>query len=410
MYKLGIILYLSLAFFIYLIPSGNSNINSFKNNNFKTGGEVLIENSDYLLNKNIAVISNKSGITKNGEHLVTGLLNKGIKIKKIFTPEHGFASDDKYGKEFRGIEIISLYGEKKSFSDGDLEGIDIVIYDIQDLSVRFYTYTSTLFLTLQYTVENKKEYIICDRPIISRSDYVSGFMLNPLYSSFVGMIPTPVYYGMTTGELGLYLFNETMKNEDSNLFKVVKMEGYNRNIDYNDLKIPWVNTSPSIVNVDCARIYPALCFLEGTNISEGRGTEQPFTVFGAPFIDTDKLLKEINSYGFQGVFFESSEFIPTSSGIAYTPKYLNQKCNGIKIVITNYKEFQPFELSVAILLSLKKTTPEFKWTGKNFIDKLAGTHLLRNYIDSELDIADICNESGNEVEIFKDKRNKYLLY
>lgn len=410
MHKLTIFFCLSLTFFTYLIPAGSGNIKIEDNNEFKTGSEVLIENSDFLLNKNIAVISNKSGITKNGEHLISGLLKKGVRIKKIFTPEHGFASDDKYSNEFFGIEIISLYGEKKSFSTGDIEDIDIVIYDIQDLSVRFYTYTSTLFLTLKYTVENNKEYIICDRPIISRSDYVSGFTLNPEYSSFVGMVPTPVYYGMTSGELGQYLFNESMKNENNNLFKVVKMEGYNRNIDYNDLNIPWVNTSPSIVNVDCARTYPALCFLEATNISEGRGTEKPFSVFGAPFIDSDILLEEINSYGFRGVIFEVTEFTPVSSGLAYAPKYLNQKCNGIKISITNYKEFQPFEISVAILLSLKKTTPEFKWTGKNFIDKLAGTHLLRNYIDSEFDIADICNETGNEVEIFKDKRNKYLLY
>lgn len=410
MYKLIIFFCISFTLFAFFISAGSGTITTGHHNIFKTGSEVLIDNSDFLLNKNVAVISNKSGITKNGEHLVSGLLKKGVKIKKIFTPEHGFASDDKYSKEFLGIEIISLYGEKKSFVDGDLKDIDIVIYDIQDLSVRFYTYASTLFLTLQYTIENNKEYIICDRPIISRGDYVSGFMLNPEYSSFVGMVPTTVYYGMTSGELGQLLFNEAMDTKDNNLLKVIKMEGYNRNINYNDLNIPWVNTSPSIVNVDCARIYPALCFLEGTNISEGRGTEYPFSVFGAPFINSDILLEEINSYGFRGVTFEVTEFTPESSGIAYSPKFLNRKCYGIKICITNLKEFQPFELSIAILLSLKKTTPEFKWTGKNFIDKLAGTHLLRKYIDSKLDIADICNEISNDVEIFKEKRNKYLLY
>lgn len=394
----------------YFICQGRDSSTLNYSKEFKTGSEVLLENCDFLLNKNIAVISNKSGITKSGDHLVSGLLKKGINVKKIFTPEHGFASDDKYEKEFYGIEIISLYGDKKSFNIGDLNDIDVVIYDIQDLSVRFYTYTSTLFLTLKYAIENDREYIVCDRPIISRGDYVEGFMLNPEYSSFVGMIPTTVYYGMTSGELARYLLYEAIDSKNKNLLKVMKMEGYDRNTDYYDLNIPWVNTSPSIVNVECARTYPALCFLEGTNISEGRGTEYPFSLFGAPFIDSETLLSELNSHNLNGVKFEATEFIPVNTGLSYTPKFINQKCYGVKIIITSNKEFRPFEVSLAILLSLRKTTPEFKWTGKNFIDKLAGTNLLRKYIDSKFTITDICEIINDEVNIFKEKRNKYLFY
>lgn len=410
MYKFQVFLCLILILILFSELSGSDYIVTKTSDDFKTGSEVLLDNAEFLAGKNVAVISNKSGITKTGEHLISGLLKKGIKVNKIFTPEHGFASDDKYNNEFSGIEIISLYGENKSFKDGDLDDVDIVIYDIQDLCVRFYTYTSTLFLTLQYTVANNKEFIICDRPIISRGDYVAGFMLKPEYSSFVGMIPTPVYYGMTSGELGQFLFHEKINTQSSSLFKVFKMEGYDRNIDYSKLNIPWVNTSPSITNLEGARIYPALCFLEGTNISEGRGTENPFTLFGSPFINSEKLLAEIKAYGFKGVNFEVAEFIPESTGLTYTPKFLNQKCNGIKINITDIREFKPFELSLAILSSLQKTTNEFKWTGKNFVDKLAGTDLLRKYIDSKVDIADICTEISNEVDIFKEKRNKYLLY
>ncbi len=410
MLKIKINIFLFVIFFTLLIFSGSDSSILINSKEFKTGSEVLLENSDLLLNKNVAVISNKSGITKSGEHLISGLLRKGINIKKIFTPEHGFASDDKYENEFSGIDIVSLYGEKKSFNKGDLDNIDVIIYDIQDLSVRFYTYTSTLFLTLKYAIENNKEYIVCDRPIISRGDYVAGFMLNPEYSSFVGMIPTPVYYGMTSGELAQYLAYEAIDSKNKNLLKVIKMVGYNRNEDYNNFNIPWVNTSPSIVNVECARIYPALCFLEGTNISEGRGTDYPFSLFGAPFVDSEALLSELNTYNLPGIKFETTEFIPASTGLSYTPKFINEKCFGLKINITDFKKFEPFEVSIAILLSLRETTPQFKWTGKNFIDKLAGTNLLRKYIDSKLTIADICNEISNELNLFKESRNKYLLY
>ncbi|MCX7833478.1 MAG: DUF1343 domain-containing protein [Ignavibacteria bacterium] len=378
--------------------------------NFKTGSEVLLDSLHLLLNKRVALITNHSGVIKDGRHILDILISKGINIVRIFTPEHNFFADDENRNYYNGIEIISLYNKNKNIKDEYLRDVDILIYDIQDLGVRFYTYTSTLYFTMRDAFRNEITFILCDRPAIHNLNYISGFMLEPEFSSFVGSIPTPVCYGMTTGELGNYLKSLIDSDNKTLDLRIMKMQDYNRNIDYENLNFIWINPSPNIRSLESARLYPALCFLEGTNFSEGRGTEYPFTLFGAPFCDNDILLNELNKYNLPGVNFEKVEFIPTKDKYGSTPKYSNEKCLGIKINLKNFRQFEPMETAVAILLTLKNTQKDFKWINNNFIDKLAGSDKLRIMIDNHENYLTILNSWKNEVENFKNVISKFLLY
>ncbi|MCE1166443.1 MAG: DUF1343 domain-containing protein, partial [Bacteroidetes bacterium] len=344
-----------------------------------------------------------------GVHILNNLTEKGYQVNKIFTPEHGFSADDKFSNAGVEVPVISLYGKKTSFSREDLEGIDVVIFDIQELGVRFYTYTSTLYLTMQDAARYGKEYIVCDRPSIANLNYTGGFMLDEKFSSFVGKIPAAAIYGLTIGELANFLNSEFVKNPG---FSVVQMKEYWRNKVFENVMSSWVNPSPSIVSIDCARNYPALCFLEGTNISEGRGTDYPFCVFGAPFVDSGNLLEELNKYAFEGVEFSAAEFTPEQEKLpSYTAmKFTGKKCYGLRMKVTDVNKFRAFDLSVAVLLSLKKTAPGFAWEKGNFIDKLAGTDRLRKMINEGYSYDEIISESRKESEEFAGKSSPYRLY
>jgi len=399
--------------FIFTIILFLYTINSFSQNiidEFKTGNQVLISDYDYLIkNKNLAIITNKSGIDKYGNHIIDMLIENNYKVKKIFTPEHGFSADDNYKSSKGNIPIISLYGNKYSFDSEEVNDIDVIIFDIQDLGARFYTYTSTLYLNMKEAKKLNKTFIVCDRPSISNANYISGFMLDNNFSSFVGNIPTPIMNGMTIGELANFLNGEYINNSD---FYVINMKAYHRNSIYENLMKTWINPSPSISSIESARLYPALCFLEGTNISEGRGTDTPFQLLGAPNLNSDELISELNLLNINGVKFENTVFIPKQELLpGYTAmKFINKKCYGVKLTVTNFKDFSPIECSISILYALRKVYPNFQWTGKNFIDKLAGTNLLRKMIDNKNIPNDIFDSYSEDLKDFKSVRNKYLIY
>jgi len=383
----------------------------FSSGGFKLGNEVLLsDRMELLTGKNVALITNQTGITSDGKHLIDKLSEKGVKIVKIFTPEHGFGSDDKYGHTGTDIPVISLYGSNKSFPEGSLNDVDVVIYDIQDIGARFYTYTSTLYLTMKDVIRLKKKYIVCDRPSVANLNYTGGFMLDEKFSSFVGMIPVPVVYGMTCGELALYLSNQISGETPNSNLEVIKMKGYKRQTDYSGLNLPWINSSPNITSLESARLYPALCFLEGTNISEGRGTDLPFQYAGAPFVDGQALSDELNSYNLPGIKFDAVKFTPDKIISSYTPKFLNKKCGGVKLSMTDINSFKPAETSVAVLCALKKVCPEFKWTEKNFIDRLAGTDILRKMVNQGASWNEIAAAWVPDISAFILLREKFLLY
>lgn len=396
--------------FLILFIFSSTAYSQFTNLSFETGNTMLVkENIVLLKDKKVGVITNSTGVDKYGKHIIELLVENKINVTKIFTPEHGFSADDTYKTSGIEIPVTSLYGNKYSFSKSDVEDVDVLVFDIQELGVRFYTYTSTLYLTMQDAMRYGKEFIVCDRPAVTNLNNTEGFILDENYSSFVGKIPTPVVFGLTIGELANYLNGVYVKNEK---FKVVKMKDYDSNIKYENLMTSWINPSPSITSIESARLYPALCFLEGTDISEGRGTNTPFQVLGSPFINSDDLLKNLNDYDLKGVSFEKTEFVPDQSLLpSYNAmKFVNVVCYGVKLTINDLYKFKPFETSVALLLALKKSSAKFHWINKNFIDKLVGTNKLRNMIDKGSTINEILSETENDVQSFKEKVKPYLLY
>ena len=379
--------------------------------NFKLGNEVLLdEYINDLQGKRLAVVTNQTGILSNGSHIIDALVSKKLNIVKIFTPEHGIRGDENYSDadEKTGIPVISLYGGKYKPDKKDLADVDVIIYDVQDAGARFYTYTSTLYYIIESAVENNKNIYICDRPVIFNADYFDGFMLEQSFESFVGKIPTPVCYGMTCGELAGFLAEHVQKNKD--FVKVVKMEGYSRETDYDSLDLVWVKPSPNIFTSKTVACYPATCFLEGTNVSEGRGTNKPFEYFGAPWVDAQLLSDEMNSFGLSGVNFEPLTFTPSEKISANPPKYFNINCNGIYIIVSDKKKFEPVKCAVAILVSLNKLFKQFKFDNKNFIDKLAGTDKLRKMVLSGNKYEEIIGIWKGDLNIYKEIREKQLLY
>lgn len=378
---------------------------------FKLGNETLLDNLSNLKGKRTALITNQTGIDSKGNFFLDVLINRKINVVKIFSPEHGLRGNENYDTNVditTGVPVISIYGAKTAPSPEDLADVDVIIYDIQDVGARFYTYTSTLYDCIAAAIANGKQMIICDRPVIINPDYVDGFMLDTLYKSFVGTIPTPVCYGMTCGELALYLNKECFGN--SQLISVSKMDDYSRNVQYVSLDLPWIKPSPNMMSIWTAAGYPATCFLEGTNVSEGRGTTKPFEFIGAPWINSEKLADEMEKYGFEGVTFDVIKFTPSQQINSNVPKYFNEECNGIFINVTDRTKFEPVKAGVALLVSLKKLFPEFQFNKNNFIDKLAGTDRLRKMVDEGNSVQKIVDSWQNELNNFKEKRQKVLLY
>jgi uncharacterized protein YbbC (DUF1343 family) len=372
---------------------------------FRLGNEVLLEKEvNSLKNKNVALIINQTSILSDGTFFLDALLEKGVNVVKIFSPEHGIRGDETYSEvdSKTGIPIVSLYGGKTKPTAADLKDINVLIYDIQDVGARFYTYTSTLYYIIEAAAENSKQLIVCDRPIVMNPQYVDGFILDKSFESFVGKIPTPVCYGMTPGELANLLSSKSVK--------VAEMDFYSRLTNYDSLNLKWVKPSPNIFTPYSALCYPATCFLEGTNASEGRGTSNPFEYAGAPWCNSEKLAGELNAYGLAGVIFEPANFTPSEKVSAYPPKFFNTECSGVHIRVTDKDKFESVKAGVTVLVALKKLFPEFKLNKDNFIDKLAGTDRLRKMINNGSSYNEIIDSWQSELDTFKELRKQYLLY
>jgi len=381
-------------------------------NKFLLGNESLLNSGASMLSgKKIGLITNKSGVLSDGT-LFLDALNRNHKVEKIFTPEHGLRGDDNnesYTDEVTGIPIVSLYGSKKKPSPEDLENVEVLVYDIQDVGARFYTFINTMYYCMEAAVENNRQVIICDRPLIPDADYVDGFMLDESESSFVGMIDVPAAYGMTCGELAGFINAEYFNGRCS--LEVIAMENYNRGMDYVSLNLPWIKPSPNIYYPSSAVSYLGTCLFEGTNYAEGRGTERPFEYTGAPYCSGEKLSAELNAYNLSGVKFESVSFIPeTITSPSNPPKYIGEQCEGVYINVTDKKTFEPFKAAIALLVTLQKYFPGFEIKKNNFIDKLAGTKDLRLMLNNGSTYEEIINSYSQRLNKFKVKRKNYLLY
>ncbi len=406
---LSLLIFASSAFY----PQNNfhSQKTSQSETQFQLGNGVLLsKNSGLIRDKRIGLITNNSGVLQNGD-LFLDSLNKYFSVTKIFTPEHGLRGDDRtedYTDDPTGISIVSLYGSKKKPDTNDLEDVDILVYDLQDVSARFYTFINTMYYCMESAVENNKEFIVCDRPIIPDGNYVDGFMLDKNEESFVGMINVPIAYAMTCGELSKFINDEYFGGNCK--LEVIQMENYTRSTDYTSLNLPWIKPSPNMFFPSTAVCYLGTCLLEGTNFTEGRGTDKPFEFIGAPYCKGDILAGELNTFNLKGVTFEGIKFTPQTFLGLNPPKYPGELCEGVYFAVTNKSLFEPVKAGIALLVSLKKLFPGFQINRNNFLDKLAGTENLRLMIENGSSYEDIINSCADELNQFKTKREKYLLY
>ncbi|MFC1785081.1 exo-beta-N-acetylmuramidase NamZ domain-containing protein, partial [Candidatus Neomarinimicrobiota bacterium] len=384
----------------------------------KTGLEVLLEDYiDKIYDKNIALVTNHSGIDKSGDSNVSRLLNfDSIQLVKIFTSEHGFTGMVPDGEHIKNDltslnspPIISLYGKTKKPTQEMLSNIDIIIYDIQDLGARFYTYISTLGLVMEAAGEANIPVMVLDRPN-PIGGKIDGPILYDKFKSFIGMYPIPIQYSMTVGELAKMVVGEKMIEHLPEL-TVIPMENYNRNLFFDQTYLPWKNPSPNIPDLETAIIYPGLCIFEATNVSEGRGTYSPFKQIGAPWIDAKSLINLLSELRLSGVIIKPTQFTPVSiATMSKYPKFENQNCNGVNISITNRDVFNSILTGVSVLWSINKLYPDNLLINKDSMGRLWGSDNLYKQLQEGKTPSEIVNLYQNELNNFKQIRNKYLIY
>jgi uncharacterized protein YbbC (DUF1343 family) len=283
-----------------------------------TGADILIiDHLDLLKGKRLGIVTNHTAVLNNGIHLVDTLNSiDGINITALFGPEHGIRGMTAAGKEIKsdfdsktGIPVHSLYGKDKKPTKEMLNDIDIVLYDIQDVGVRFYTYISTMYYVLQACAESNIPVIILDRPNPIGGVIVEGPVLEEDLKSFVGIASIPVRYGMTAGEHANYFAGEGLLGKEPDL-TIIRMQDWLRESYFNENNLKWIPPSPNIPDFESALVYPGTCLIEGTNVSEGRGTKNPFCTIGAPFIKSEDLIKDLNGYNIEGAELKQVTFTP----------------------------------------------------------------------------------------------------
>ncbi len=363
-------------------------------NGIITGAEQPEKYLPLIQNKRVGLVVNNTSMVKN-VHLVDFLLTKNIKVEKIFAPEHGFRGDASAGEEIKdgvdsktGISVVSLYGKTQKPTAAHLKDIDVLIFDIQDVGCRFYTYISTLHLVIEACAENNLQLIVLDRPN-PNGDYVAGPVLKPGFESFVGMDPIPVVHGCTVGELANMINGEKWYKANINCdIIVVPVQNYTHTTKY---ELP-VRPSPNLPNYLSVRLYPSLCFFEATSVSVGRGTDFPFQVLGG-------LNKNLGDFKF------TPKSIP---GVAIKPLNAGKECYGIDL--RSLKEIPMFTLKYFIDFYNIYEDKKYFLTRESWFNTLAGTDELLKLIQSGKSEAEILLQFKPELEKYKVMRKKYLLY
>jgi len=386
----------------------------------KTGAETFMRYPrKYLNEKSVAVVTNHTGLLPNGEHIVDSLVRvKTVSVKALFAPEHGIRGNAPAGSKIQnsidsltGIPVYSLYGNTLKPTKEMFEGIDVVVFDMQDVGARFYTYISTMFYVMQACAEQNKKLYVLDRPNPLGGEYIAGPIIKKELESFVGIAPIPIAHGMTIGELAMMFNDGLLPNGLKANLEVIPMSGWKRSMMFEQTGLKWIPPSPNLPHTESAYIYPGTCFLEGTNISEGRGTESPFLTFGAPFINTVDLLALLKEYGTPGITFEEVEFTPQDiPGKASNPKFRGKKCFGLKASVKNPSVSNPVYFGAKLILALHKLYPDkFKFKDLTF-DRLWGDKLIRQMMIAGKVPVDIRNYWQEDFNKFKEQRKKYLLY
>ena len=361
------------------------------------------------------LVTNPSGVDRR-LRATADLLHEisGLELVLLFGPEHGIRGDAEDGVPVEtgvdartGAPAVSLYGERRQPSPGELEQLDVLLFDIQDVGVRFYTYLYTMSLAMEACAGAGVPFVVLDRPNPLGGLVVEGNMLDaPAFASFVGRYPIPVRYGLTIGELARLFNDEFGIGAD---LHVVEMRGWRRSMHWRDTSLHWVPPSPAMPTPETVAVYPGMCFFEGTNVSEGRGTARPFEQVGAPYIDGFDLAGRFEALGQPGAAVRPVFFRPSSG------KHEGLSCGGIQLHLTGDEAFSPVRTGFHLLAEVRRGWPApFEWrtnpVGIHNFDKLAGTDRVREALDAGAAVDELIGEWARERACFEECRRRYLRY
>jgi uncharacterized protein YbbC (DUF1343 family) len=386
----------------------------------KLGLDVLFESRFDLLDRSrVGLIVNPASINQRFEH-TADLFHQhpGIELTALFGPQHGIRGETQDNmiewQTFRdrrtGLPAYSLYGATRKPTPEMLEAVDVLVFDVQGVGTRVYTFVYTMALAMEAARECGKRFIVLDRPNPIGGIKIEGNILEPEFRSFVGMFPIPMRHGMTVGELALMFNNEFGIGCQ---LEVVKMEGWRRSMWYDDTGLPWAMPSPNIPTLDTAAVYPGSVILEGTNVSEGRGTTRPFEIMGAPYIEPDELIAEMSKDRLPGIVLRPLHFQPTFH------KFSGEVCGGIQIHVTDRALIKPVITGVAIVSAIRRLYPEhFEWNRPPYeyvydklpFDVINGSSRLRKQIEAGTPISEIEESWREGLNKFAERRKEYLFY
>ncbi len=383
----------------------------------RLGSDVLFDRQ-LLRGRTIGLVSNPASVDAQLRHVIARAEADEVRIGALFGPQHGFRSDLQENMiespherdQRRGVPIYSLYSDTREPTSEMLAGLDALVIDLQDVGTRIYTYIYTMANCLRAARKAGLPVVVCDRPNPIGGLAVEGPVLEPGFESFVGLYPVPMRHGMTIGELAR-LFNEHFGIGAK--LEVIAMQGWTRNLFADQTGLPWVLPSPNMPTLDTATVYPGSVLLEGTNVSEGRGTNRPFELVGAPWADPEAVAAALNGRGLPGVRFRPARFEPTHH------KHAGRACGGFQIHVTDRLAFRPVETGVAVIEVMRtESGGAFRWsdppyeyeTEKPPIDILYGSRALRDGLESGGTAADLVRTWTPGLEAFRETRAKFLQY
>ena len=377
---------------------------------FRTGIEVLLHDRlDLIRGKRVGLITNPTGVDRQLVSDVDLLAHApGVHLVALFGPEHGIRGAHQAGASVgsdrdpvTGLPVYSLYGKTRQPTPAMLKGVDVLVFDIQAVGARFYTYLYTMADAMKAAAAAHIPIIVLDRPNPIGGTKVQGPVLDPKFASFVGEYPIPLRYGMTIGELAELFNGEFHIGAD---LTVVKMRGWKRSMYYDDTPLQFVMPSPNMPTETTALVYPGMGLVEGTNVSEGRGTTRPFELIGAPWIDAEQLSRALNDKHLDSVRFRPVHFTPTFS------KYEGKSCNGIEVHVMDRDTFNPVAVGLTVIAMIHDLYPhQFAFDESDF-DRLVGNDWIRQDIEKGVSVAEMQRRWQAGLSQFKEVRQKYLLY
>lgn len=389
----------------------------------QTGAERLVKQEFGIIDgKRVGLITNHTAMAGD-RHLADILYEaENVELTALFGPEHGIRGDADAGArivdgvdERTGVPVYSLYGQTRIPTPEMLEGIDALLFDIQDIGARFYTYISTMGLAMQAAAHHDLMFVVLDRINPLGGTMVEGFVLEPGYESFVGLFPIPVTHGMTVGELALMIRGESFLEEVHVLdLHVVEVSGWKREQLWSDTDLPWIPPSPNIPDFETALVYPGSCFFEAASASEGRGTREPFIQVGAPWADGVQMSDILNSRNLPGLRFEAARFTPESiPGMSTHPKLLGVDLQGVRYLVEDPRVVEPVAAGIHVLEVFLSEAPESEREElfhKSRFARLGGTDRLYDMLMADTMAEEIIAAWQEEVREFRRLRSLYLIY